>query len=124
MIRLFTLATISSTIAARAGAVQAATAAKSSPARARRGRASGLIGERGASCAGRRTGAGGSVAVLTGVFEREDGAVDMDLRVFLEVGDVALERLLPLLAEQLQLHAVPDFVEIGILRFHLAHQLE
>src|SRR5436309_12613841 len=124
MIRLFTLATISSTIAARAGTIQATSAASSSPVTAGRGSGAGITDRRDAGGRARWGGAGGSVPVLAGVFEGEDGAVDMDLRVFLEVGDVALERLFPLLAEQLQLDAVPDLVEIGVLRFHLAHQLE
>src|SRR5881296_930305 len=64
------------------------------------------------------------VAELARVIEGEDGAVDMDLRVLLEVGDVALERLLPLLAEQLQLEAALHFADIGVLRLHLAHHLE
>src|SRR6266498_4338415 len=98
MIRLLTLATISSTMAPEAFAdrtIRERTAAK-------RARA--------------------ALAVFTRVIEGEDGTIDMNLRVLLEIGDVALERLLPLLAEQLQLETALDFANVGVLRLHLAHQ--
>src|SRR6267142_2660977 len=82
MMRWFTLATISSTIAARASVM--------TPRRGTRARRS-------------RRAAGGLIPVLARVVEGKNGAIDMDLRVLLEVGDVALESLLPLLAERLQL---------------------
>src|SRR5213593_611332 len=94
MIRLLTLATISSTMAPEAGADRARRHT-TAPEKAR---------------VERRL-----VAVFARVVEGEDGAVDMDLRVLLEVGDVALEGLLPLLAEQLQLEAALHFADIGVL---------
>src|SRR5262245_57691326 len=108
--RLFTLATISSTIAAPAGA----------------GEARSIVRRARAGSAGTRKGARirDSVPVLTGILEGEDGAIDMDLRLFLQVGDVAIERLLPLLAEQLQLQPVLHLGEVRVHRLHLAHQLE
>src|SRR5438445_1478295 len=102
MMRLFTLATISSTMAARASVM--------TPRRDRRARRSGRTA--------------GLIPVLARVLEGKNGAIDMDLRVFLEVGDVALESLLSLLAEQLQLGAAADVREVGILRLHRAHLLE
>src|SRR2546428_4741565 len=103
MMRLFTLATISSTMAARACV---ARARKDTTARRRR----------------RAT--GGLIPVLARVLEGENGAVDMDFRVLLEVGDVALESLLSFLAEQLQLDEAADVRKVGILRLHRAHLLE
>src|SRR6266850_2255795 len=106
--RLFTLATISSRIAASEGTEGARRAVRMARAVAgtRRARDADLV------------------PVLTGILEGEDGAIDMDLRVFLQVGDVALERLLPLLAVQLQLQAVLHLGEVRVHRLHLAHQLE
>src|ERR1041385_3625177 len=103
MMRLFTFATISSTMAARPGETNGRDAARAR----RRAPAAGLL-----------------VPVFAGVVERENGAVDMDVRVLLEVRDVALERLLPLLAEQLQLDAVAHVGDVGVLRLHRAHLLE
>src|SRR5439155_3967645 len=103
MMRLFTLATISSTMAA---GVRDATVRRDTTAR-RRTRA-----------------AGGLIPVFARVVEGENGSVDMDLRVLLEVCDVALESLLPFLAEQLQLDAAARVREVGVLRLHRAHLLE
>src|SRR2546427_832187 len=97
-IRLFTLATISSTTAPLAGA-----------GRTRRDTAD-----------ARRA----LVAVLTRVIEGEDGAVDMDFGILLEIGDVALERLFALLPEELDLDPAPHVAHVGVLRLHLAHELE
>src|SRR5262247_1573558 len=100
MIRLFTLATISSMMAPSdvgTGAIREIRAMRRMLARL--------------------------VVVFARVLEGEDGAVDMDLRVFLEVGDVAVERLLPLPAEQLQLGATLHLRGVGLRRLHLAHQL-
>src|SRR5689334_4123971 len=102
MMRLFTFATISSMMAARPVVTDVRTAART-----------------------RRTArAGRLVLVVTGVVERENGAVDMDVRVLPEVRDVAIESLLPLLAEQLHLHAVTDVRHVRVLRLHRAHLLE
>src|SRR5437867_3251591 len=103
MMRLFTLATISSTMAARASVMTARRGTR--PRRSRRT-------------------AGGLIPVLARVVERKNGSIDMDLRVLPEIGDVALESLLPLLPEQLQLGAAADIREIGILRLHRPHLLE
>src|SRR2546426_606182 len=97
-IRLFTLATISSTMAPLAGADRTRTDTTT----ARRA----------------------LVAVLPRVIEGEDGAVDMDFRILLEIGDVALERLLSLLPEQVDLDPALHVAHVGVLRLHLAHELE
>src|SRR3989442_2286231 len=97
-IRLFTLATISSTMAPPAGADRT----RRDTTEARRA----------------------LVAVLARVIEREDGAVDMNFRILLEIGNIALERLLSLLPEQLDLDPAPHVAHVGVLRLHLAHELE
>src|SRR2546426_1818412 len=100
MIRLFTLATISSTIAARTGTIQATSAASSSPATAVRGSGAGITDRRDADGRARWGGAGGSVPILPGGFEGEDGAGGMDLPGFFLIGGVALQRPVPPLLEQ------------------------
>src|SRR3989442_13054453 len=102
MMRLFTLATISSTIAARDSVM--------TPRRGTRARRI-------------RRAAGGLIPVLARVVEGKNGAIDMDLRVLLEGCDVALENLLPLLSEQLQLSSAADVRAAGILRLHPSHLL-
>src|SRR6266571_5256008 len=109
MMRLFTLATISSRMAARAGRGSGAASAR---VRARV-RTRSLFG-------GRES----SVLVLAHIVERHDGAVDADLGLLLEIGDVALESLLSLLLEQLQLRVPLDVVEVGRPGLHLLHHLE
>src|SRR2546425_8730128 len=97
-IRLFTLATISSTMAPRAGADRTTSDATA----ARRAREAGCL-----------------IAVFARVIEGENGAVDMDFRVLLEIGDVAVKRLLPFLAEQFDLDAALDVADVRVLRLHL-----
>src|SRR6266446_3596058 len=109
MMRLFTLATISSRMAAREGRGSVAASAR---VRARV-RTRSLFG-------GRES----SVLVLAHIVERHDGAVDADLGLLLEIGDVALESLLSLLLEQLQLRVPLDVVEVGRPGLHLLHHLE
>src|SRR5882762_8389404 len=98
MMRLFTRATISSTMAARAGGDAAAGARRS----ARRPRARFGTEVRGVR-AGKPewSGRGGSSGVVAHVVERQDRAVDTDLRLFPQVADEALERLLAFRLEDL-----------------------
>src|SRR5262245_35279299 len=109
MMRLFTLTTISSTIAARAGptAREPATSASVTT-----------------SAAGTDAAPRSSVAVLPLVFEGEDGPVDMDLGLLLQVGQVAIHHLVGLLPEQVGLDPLLDGGEIGRLRFLFFHQLD
>src|SRR5260221_7157124 len=93
MMRLLTLATISSTIAAPASRVGARSATRS---RATRGRRR----------AGRRARAGrGAVLVFAHVVERHDRSIDTDIRLFFQVGDEAVERFLSPFFGQVELHA-------------------
>src|SRR6266850_2152148 len=103
IIRLFALATISSTMAPPAGAVRI----RRDPATESRARAMTWL-----------------VAVFARVIEGKHGAVDMDFSVLLQIGDVALERLLSLLAEEVHLEPALHVADVGVLRLHLAHQLE
>src|SRR5262245_57266053 len=103
MIRSLTLATISSTTAARdAGARSPAAIAATSQ----------------SATAGRVL-----VAVLAEVAEGEDGAIDMDLGLASQVREVALHHLVRLLPEQGRLDTGADLLEVR-LRLLLLHQLE
>src|SRR5258706_8943128 len=115
MIRLLTLATISSRIAARAG-----TAETSSPAARRTATVDGGMGR----FPGGRVRRGAGSFVLARVVELQDGSIDTDLGLFPQVGDIALEGLLALLLEQLELHRAPDLLRIGFPRRGLLDDLE
>src|SRR5438552_3134305 len=122
MIRLFTRATISSTIAARAGEAAAASARRSAASpRARFG--TGMRGVR-AVQPGERWDRGVSPGVVAHVVERQDGAVDTDLRLFPQVRDEAVERLLAFRLEDLHADAALDLIQIGVLLLDLADELE
>src|SRR5262245_12414840 len=102
MMRLLILATISSTTAARAGGAPTAATAAASRAAAR---------------------PVSLIAVFAGVAEREDGAVDMDLGLASQVGQVALHDLIGLLPEQVRLDRGAHLRQVGA-RFLALHQLE